>query len=269
MGVAVVAHAMMSRRSEFDRPEGKGIARWLVECGWRVVAFDFRGHGDSGPGAHQGASFSYDDLVVHDAPSVVEFARARAPRRKPVVLVGHSLGGHVALAAQGAGLVKLDAIAAVGVNLWLREDEPSLARWIAKRAIVEAMLRVCRRVGRFPARALRMGSDDEPLAYLEAFTRFTRTGRWTSDDGRVDYLASLANVRVPVLTMVSDGDRLSCVPECGARFVARCSGPRELVRVTRADDGGAAPDHMGIVTSGRIASAWERAEAWLRASTCG
>src|SRR5580704_14020912 len=57
VGTAVLAHAMMARRSSFDRPEGRGVAAHLIERGWRVVNFDFRGHGDSAPRVQDGASF--------------------------------------------------------------------------------------------------------------------------------------------------------------------------------------------------------------------
>ncbi len=264
VGVAVLAHAMMARRTEFERPKGAGVASMLVARGWRVVSFDFRGHGDSGPLARDGASYGYDDLVARDLPAVHECARSRLRRKVPVVLVGHSLGGHVGLAAQGTGLVAFDGIVGVGANVWLRDLEPQRSRWLLKRATLTGIVAVSRRVGRFPARLLRMGSDDESRAYFEDFERFARTGAWTSADGHVDYLAALGAVRVPVLQLVSDGDRLACVPECGARFVANCSGGHEVVRVPAGDDGGAPPDHMGLVTSGRIGSAWDRVEAWMR-----
>jgi len=264
VGVAVLGHAMMARRSEFERPRGAGVASMLVTRGWRVVSFDFRGHGDSGPLARDGASYGYDDFVARDLPAVHEFARSRMRRKKPVVLVGHSLGGHVGLAAQGMGLVAFDGIVGVGANVWLRDLEPSRARWAVKRGALAAIVAVSRRVGRFPARLLRMGSDDESRAYFEDFDRFARTGAWTSADGSVDYLAALGAVRAPVLQLVSDGDRIECVPECGVRFVARCGGGHEVIRVSGGDDGGPPPDHMGLVTSGRIASAWEHVEAWMR-----
>jgi predicted alpha/beta hydrolase len=264
-GVAVLAHAMMARRSEFDRPPGQGLAHFLVARGWSVVAFDFRGHGDSTPRAGEGARWGYDDLVSRDLPAVCEFARSRLRRKRPVILVGHSLGGHVGLAAQGAGVVSFDGIVTIAANVWLRELEPSPPRWLAKRAMMTAIDEVSRRVGRFPARALRIGSDDESQEYFADLARFVRTGSWASRDGAHDYLAGLPSVRVPVVQVVSDGDRLNCVPECGALFAARCSGPRELVRVSRGDDGGPAPDHMGIVTAGNARSAWARAEEWVRA----
>jgi predicted alpha/beta hydrolase len=266
-GVAVLSHAMMARRTEFERPDGAGVATMLAGRGWRVVSFDFRGHGESAPLPRHGASWGYDDLVSGDMPAVHGFARSRLRRKKPVVLVGHSLGGHVGLAAQGTGLVAFDAIACVAANVWLRDLEPSRARWVAKRVSLAAAAAVSRRLGRFPARALRLGSDDESRAYFEDFERFTRTGRWASADGASDYLAALARVRVPVLQMVSDGDRFECVPECGSRFVARCGGGCEVVRVDAGDDGGPPPDHMGLVTSGRARSAWDRLEAWMKRVT--
>jgi predicted alpha/beta hydrolase len=269
VGVAVLAHAMMARRTEFERPKGAGVAAMLVDRGWRVVNFDFRGHGDSGPSAREGAAFRYDDFVAHDVPAAYEFARSRLRKKRPVVLVGHSLGGHVGLAAQGCGLVAFDAIACIGANVWLRDFEASLPRWLVKRAALAAVAAVCRRVGRFPARMLRLGSDDESRPYVEDQERFARTGRWASADGARDYLAALSHVRVPVLQVVSDGDRLECVPESGARFVARCGGGHEVVRLARGDDGGPAPDHMGMVTGGRVRSAWADVEAWMRRAQPG
>lgn len=269
IGTAVLAHALMARRSEFDRPRGAGVRQFLVDCGWRVVAFDFRGHGDSGPLAGQGATFGYDDCVQRDLPAVFAFARTTGPRKRPVMIVGHSLGGHAALAAQAAELVAFDGVVAVGANVWIRELEPSPARWLVKRISLFAALTLSRRLGRFPARALRLGSDDESCALLRDVERFARTGLWKSADGAIDYLSSLARVRVPVLQVVSDGDRFECTPECGQRFAARCGGPHEILRIERGDDGGPPPDHMGLVTSGRTRSSWARAEAWMRACPIG
>jgi predicted alpha/beta hydrolase len=269
VGTAVLAHAVMSRRSSFDRPENGGLGRFLVDRGWRVVSFDFRAHGDSRPRADEGAAYSYDDLVRSDLPTVHAFARSCGRRGEPVVLVGHSLGGHAALAAQGCQLVDFDAIVAIATNVWLRELEPSGAVWVAKRAALRAAVEVTRRLGRFPARALRLGSDDEARGYVEDVARFARTGAWSSADGQADYLASLGRCRVPLLPIVSDGDRIECTPESGARFAAHLGARCEVVRVGRRDDGGRAPGHMGLVTSGGVSSVWARAEAWMRRAAVG
>ncbi len=266
-GVAVLAHAAMARRTEFYRPKDASLAAFLVDRGWRVVVFDFRGHGDSRPLAGEGGAYAYDDFIARDLSAVCEFAREQAGPSRPVVVVGHSLGGHVALAAQGTGAIDVDAIVGIAAAPpFLREHEPSLARWMVKRAVFAGMLALSRRVGHFPARLLRLGSDDETRASCEDFARFASTGRWVSADGRIDYRAALSKVRIPVLQVVSDGDRFECVPECGARFIACCGGPHEVLWIEHGDDGGLPPSHMGLVTSRSVQSVWGRIDRWMCAT---
>jgi predicted alpha/beta hydrolase len=262
-GVAVLAHAMFARRGEFERPQGAGLAPFLAARGWRTIAFDFRGHGESGPGAAEGASHAYEDLVVHDLPAVVACARDRAAGAR-VVVVGHSLGGHVAAASQGTGRLGADAIAMFGANVWLRAFEPSLARWAAKHAIARMLDEVCTRRGYFPARALRLGSDDEPTPYMRHISRAVRGDQWGSEDGREDYARALENVRVPVLAIASDADKINCHADCAARFVARVSGPWTFERIRKSDDGGPPPGHMEMVTTPGASSVWARMERWMR-----
>jgi predicted alpha/beta hydrolase len=257
----------MARRTEFYRNQESSFASFLVERGWCVVAFDFRGHGESRPAAHEGATYGYDDFVTGDLPAVCAFAREQARPEEPLVIVGHSLGGHAAFAAQATRAIAVDALVGIGgAPPFLRQHEPSRARWMLKRAVFASMLATSRRVGRFPVRALRLGSDDIAHSCCEDFERVARTGRWTSRDGRTDYLEALASVRIPALQVVSERDRFECVPECGERFVACCAGPTEVVRVARGDDGGDPPSHMGLITSRRMRGVWERVEAWMRRS---
>jgi predicted alpha/beta hydrolase len=259
----VLAHAMFARRTEFERPWGSGLAHTLARHGFRTIAFDFRGHGDSRPGrASEGATWTYDDLVSKDLPAVV--AQARTDGATSVSVVGHSLGGHVAMAAQGTGAVLVDQLVAVAANVWLRHLEPSRLRWTIKLASLLAVTQVVRHRGFFPARALRMGSDDESAAYMAALARTARTGRWTSDDGVVDYAAALANIRVPVLAVASARDNLNCAPACAARMIEPLGGPKELRTITKDDDGGPAPDHMGMITSPRADHVRLGIATWLR-----
>jgi predicted alpha/beta hydrolase len=251
-GTVVMAHAMFSRQTSF---------RWLAPAwrdrGWRVVTFDFRGHGKS-----PCAAYGYDDFVQRDLPAVVACARDRDGG--PVALVGHSLGGHVALAAQGCGLVSLDAIVLVASNIWLRDFEPNGAIWTTKRLILEGFVRAARRFGKFPARALRLGSDDESLAYVEDLARFGLDGRWTSRDGTRNYLAALTEVHCPLYSIASDGDRINARPVCVERMLAKCRGPLHFDRVLESDDGSRPPGHAALLTTERARSAFDRAEAFLR-----
>lgn len=260
-GTCVLAHAMFARKTEFGRRDRKGLGASFVARGWRTIAFDFRGHGDSSLPRGAG-EWGYDDLVRFDLPAVVECARLRSSEL-PVVVVGHSLGGHVALAAQGTSAMAADGIVAIGANVWLRQLEPSRARWAAKLALGRVLQQAATRVGRLPARVLRMGSDDASGRFARDLLRFMQHGAWTSEDGRDDYLASLSRVTVPVCAVASDGDRVMCHPDCAAAFARRCAGPVEIVRVTRGDDGRRPPGHMKLVTTRRARTRLVAALEWV------
>jgi predicted alpha/beta hydrolase len=260
-GTCVLAHAMFARKTEFGRRERGGLAQALSAHGWRTIAFDFRGHGESTL-AKGAPEWGYDDLVRLDLPAVVECARARS-EGKPVVVVGHSLGGHVALAAQGTGRMEADGIVAVAANLWLRQLESSRVRWAAKLALGRVMQESVTRVGRLPARQLRFGSDDASGRYVNDLLRFMRENAWRSDDGKDDYLASLARVVVPVCAVSSAGDHVMCHPASADAFAQRCGGAVELVHVVRSDDGRRAPGHMELVTTSRARSRLVAALDWV------
>jgi predicted alpha/beta hydrolase len=260
-GTCVLAHAMFGRKTEFGHRERAGLAQTYAAAGWRTIAFDFRGHGDSAlPRAAR--EWGYDDLVRRDLPAVVACARDRGEGR-PVVVVGHSLGGDVALAAQGTGRMAADALVVIAASVWLRAFERSKLRWAAKRALALGMQEAAERFGRLPARALRLGSDDASARFVGDLVGFMRDERWRSEDGTDDYLASLARVTVPVCAVASTGDRLACHPASAEAFARRCGGPLRFLCVSRSEDGRPAPGHMALVTSDRARSSLVEALAWV------
>jgi predicted alpha/beta hydrolase len=264
LGTAILAHPMFANRSVFSRPRGQGVGRLFHEAGWRTLAFDFRGHGGStaaGTLERDMLAWSYDDLVRVDLPTVARVARSRWPG-SPVVVVGHSLGGHVALASHGAGLLDVDRLVIAGGNIWHRHLEPSRRVWLMKLATIGGMGALSKRRGYFPVRALRLGTDDEADPYIQDLARFALSGEWTSRDGRVDYGEGLARVTVPTFSLTSEGDRLYCRPVCASRMLAKL--PRLTEHVIAGDDrGGPPPGHVAMVTSGLVREPWMRALRWL------
>lgn len=259
-GTCVMAHAMFARKTEFGRRDRAGLAQAYAAKGWRTIAFDFRGHGESalGKGAPE---WGYDDLVRLDLPAVVACARARS-EGKPVLVIGHSLGGHVAAAAQGTGRMSADGLVLIACNLWLPELETSRLRWAAKLAAGRAMREAVKRVGRLPARQLRIGSDDASGRCVDDLLRFMADG-WRSADGVDDYFAFLSRVVVPICAVASEGDHITCHPASAELFARQCAGAVEILRVARSDDGGRPPGHMAIVTTDRARSVLTAALDWV------
>jgi len=254
---AILLHSSMASRRIWRSGGDGGFAAVLAERGVRTLALDFRGHGESGVPAARGGRWSFDDLARDDLPALCRAARERWPRDK-LTLVGHSLGGQVALVAVATGQADADAIAVMATNVWLPGEEPNPFLRARKAAVVHAMSAVTKVAGYFPARRLNVGSDDEAALYMNGWASNWHRDRWLNDDRSVDYFAAMSELRVPILAMASLGDRFLCTPQAAFRFIRRAERTSvrfELIR--RADDGtDPPPDHMQIVTTARAASSW-------------
>jgi pimeloyl-ACP methyl ester carboxylesterase len=95
----------------------------LPRAGYRTVAYDARGHGESDP-APGGRGYGYPELVG-DLGSVLE---ATAPEG-PFVLVGHSMGAHTAVAYALERPERLAGIVVIGPVYPGFVPEEALAYW--------------------------------------------------------------------------------------------------------------------------------------------
>ncbi len=259
---ALLLHAMMVDRRTFDRLGG-GLAGALLAAGVEVFVADFRGHGASGPLPEDGGAWTYDDLVRFDMPALLRAARERATASK-LLVVGHSLGGHVAVAAAAEGCAAPDAIAMLASNVWLPRHDPSWPRRALKSGLLAAF-RASTAGGTFPARALRVGSADEARDYVLDLAGFWSRDAWTSRDG-VDWLAAARGVDVPVWSVLSRGDGLYAHPGPAAAFAAEIGPSGAAVSVLGRRDGMQRdPTHMGLVTDTASSPVWKRVAAWVAA----
>jgi predicted alpha/beta hydrolase len=268
-GAALLLHAMMVDRRSMDRPPESGFGSRLAEHGFEVFLADFRGRGLSGPSVSKGGRWGYDDLVRYDVPAFVRAVRAQSPGL-PVVVVGHSLGGHVTVASVAAGtcMPPPDAIVGLSANVWMPGLETSLPRKMAKAASMAAFLAATRRHGRFPSREVGMGPVEEAAPYVEDLCRFWRTDRWESRDRIDDYLAGMGRVRVPMLSVIGRADRLMAHPAGAAGWARRVGAEGATTWLLGREDFGLThdPGHMDLVTDVRSRPAWDAIAAWMVAT---
>ncbi|HCP46423.1 MAG TPA: hypothetical protein DIU15_10290 [Deltaproteobacteria bacterium] len=265
-GVALLGHAMMVDRRSLDLPKGKGLASTLAANGWEGLLPDLRGRGASGPSAAQGADWAYDDLVRYDLPACVAAARQRFPGL-PLVVVGHSLSGHVSAAAEGAGYYgqSPDAHVFFAVNMWAPSLEPLWWRRRLKGLAAWGLGVLVMLFGRFPSRWIRMGPVDEAATYMRDIVRFWTEDQWKSEDGSVDYQEGLAEVSGPVLAWIGVADRLLAQVDAARQWTdGLSSAPVDFRLVGRGDLGLAFdPDHMTLVTDERARPVWLETVRWL------
>ncbi len=203
------------------------VAEHLVEHGFRVVAYDHRGHGDSA-GA-RGRLARRDDLLV-DLARVIDAERAAHPAS--LVLLGHSLGGLVAARFVAESL-------RASPQAWSREvgalvlSSPALDAGLS--TVQRALLALLEPIA--PNLAVGNGLKPEWLSHDAAVVAAYRAdplvhdriaprlARFLADEG-AEVLAVAPRWRVPTLLMWAGADR--CVaPRGSADFAA--SAPKSAV----------------------------------------
>ncbi len=99
-------------------------SRALERDGYRVIGFDARGHGQSGPAASPGA-YGYDELV-DDLEAILDAAGVER-----AVLVGASMGAHTALAYALRAPERVAGLVVITPAYDGPQDVARLARWDA------------------------------------------------------------------------------------------------------------------------------------------
>lgn len=260
-GTILMLHAMMADARSLDRPSGRGLASVLARSGWEIWRADLRGRGGSGPKPREGGRWSYDDLVRRDIPALAE-AAARAGSG-PLVIVGHSLGGHAAAAAVAEGL-SIDRMVLLATNIWMPHCEPSLRRRVKKSLMMAAFEASSIPLDRFPSRRVGLGSADESRQYVHDLCRFWWKDKWSSCDG-VDWSSALGRYSGRVLSISGRGDEILGHPESIRVWNKMFKPDRLTYWIAGEGKFGLSydPNHLEIACDERSRSLWGQIAVWL------
>lgn len=245
--VVLLVHGAFSGHRLWTR---RGCAHYLAECGLDVWLADLRHHGAS---AREPApqAWRFEDWVLRDAPALVRRLRDETVGA-PVTWLGHSAGGAVGLcaAARSPADARCDAIVTFGTP---GPRRLGLARWGGAGLMIAA----ARALGRFPARALGVGSEDEAAGILADWLGWNVRGTWRGRDG-FDYWAALRQVSVPYLAVAGSVDRLFAPAAGCAQVVEQIGSTSKTLTVQPG------LTHRGLVLSHRARdTAWRAAATWI------
>ncbi len=121
--IIVISHGLAEHGGRYA-----GLASRLVEKGYAVYALDHRGHGRSGG---ERANIDRFDYLVSDLGTFIGRAQRQHPDT-PVILLGHSMGGAVALACALKYHNVLRALVLSAPALAAGEAVPAPKLWMAK-----------------------------------------------------------------------------------------------------------------------------------------
>lgn len=197
-GVVVVAPALGVRASYYRKLCGA-----LNELGFATAAVDLPGHGESPVRANRRRDWGYVPVIEHYA-SALRAVHAATPDL-PKFIVGHSIGGQVALMTAGMDIPGLRGVVVVasGCPYWRTWDGAEAYRI---RAATWTCSLMARSLGVFPGDKVGFGGR-EPKTLIVQWAHAAQTGKYAH--GSFDGDALLAKPGPPTLGIRVEGDALA------------------------------------------------------------
>jgi lysophospholipase len=120
-------------RADFYEKYLEALAHWRGR-GWNVTSFDWRGQGGSGRLGFDPYTGHIDDYVTWVADLGAFWRDWRAGAKGPLIVIGHSMGGHLALRAVAEGAIDPARLVLCAPMLGLRDGNlpDGLLHWVAK-----------------------------------------------------------------------------------------------------------------------------------------
>lgn len=262
----VLVHGNYTNRRFWISRKGKGLAAFLYRAGYDVWIAETRGHGASHGGMerpHKGyRHWHIEDVVRHDMPAIAE--AVAAGNGAPQHWFGHSFGGVYTVAALSLKSLDPDRIGSLIIaGSQIGEGQ----RWLKQPFLNSAVRALTRLLGRFPARMLGLGNEDEPPGISNETLRWKRHRQWVSPGG-TDYSQGLARLDMPLLALAGRGDTMDPVAGCEAFIAPIGSRQKNLWELGRVYGYERDYGHVDmIISTDAEKEVWPRLEAWLRIVT--
>ncbi|MCM2252017.1 MAG: alpha/beta fold hydrolase [Ramlibacter sp.] len=253
---SVVIGGAMGVRQDFYAP----FAHWLAGQGWRVVTFNYRGSGDSGPGGRALRGFKADLFDwTRDYEAAIDHAHAALPQR-PLYLLGHSLGAQLPGLLDNQHKVSGMLCVAAGSGYW-RENAPRLKRvvfyfWFVLVPLATALW------GYFPGRRLRKVGD-LPAGVVMQWRRWCLHPHYSVGAEGEAVRERYARARFPVHALSITDDELMTLSGTQSLLGLYPNAPSRVQRIGPADVGVRRLGHFGPFRAEHQAQLWPRMAQWL------
>jgi len=197
----------------FFTKKGKGLAPYLAENGFDVFVCDMLGKGESEPKIKKGFNHSQYEIITRDIPVYLDFIREKTGIKK-IHLGAHSWGGVIALAyltrSQDSNIKSMIAFSTkrrIAIKGWKKFVGVDLV-WDKYGTYLT------KKHGYLPAKKMKMGTEDEPIAYYKGANIWVKEKQWISPTDGYDYHKELKKTQLPpILYITGRGDKLLGHPD--------------------------------------------------------
>jgi predicted alpha/beta hydrolase len=244
------------------------FASHLFEQGFDVIAYDYRGIGDSRPPSLRGFDASWLDWGSLDFDAVLRYAAKEFPSQ-PIYVVAHSVGGFLVGLARSS--IAIQRIFTVGAQYayWRDYAAPSRLRMLLKWHLLMPLLTVP--LGYFPGKRLGW-LEDTPRGVVRDWVfsreRFEDTWRGRAAARYPDkdaLVRGFAAVTAPTLALSVTDDEFGTVPAIERLLSYFTNSPRAHLRVAPQDVGEAEIGHFNFFHERFAPTLWPIGVEWLKA----
>lgn len=213
------------------------LARVLAARGYAAVTADLRGLGESSVRVRRGVDFGYAQLVG-DTARIVAAVRARLDA--PLLVLGHSLGGHVAALTASAHPQGIEGVVltACGTPYWRCFPRKT---GLQIRLLAHGARLATAALGYFPGRRIGFGGS-EAARLMGEWSQLARHGRLRAEG--LDAEAAWGALRLPTLAISLAGDWMApraAVDHLVGKFAA---APLERLHLGEGEADARALDHF-------------------------
>lgn len=204
-GIALLLPAMGVAAGYYSK-----FAESLAGRGMAAAVLERRGEGEHGTKPAPGVDFGYQQLLG-DLDVALQSLRNEYPGL-PVILLGHSIGGHIAMLQLALKPRSVDAVALIATATPHHAPYQGAARW--KVRLGTRMIRVLSSaLGYYPGHRIGFGGL-QPKTLMREWTDMARSGRYTLDGSALDIEAALKGVSIPALALAIEGDEVAPPRAC-------------------------------------------------------
>lgn len=177
--------------------------------GRHIVAVELRGTPQSPVTQTRKQRFGYATIIHDDLPAVITSEAFRGAGC--IGVVGHSLGGQLALLAAATGTIDASAVVTIAAGTSSPASQHTRPGRIKRRVQVQFIRTVSAILGYWPGDRLGFGGR-QPRTLMRDWSYEATHGTYRLNGTDTDYEAALAQLPIPVLAISLDGDQTIPLP---------------------------------------------------------